>query len=158
MAAETFESLSYKQTVALAKHPSGYTERISKEESFTLDTAADVVKFFKLPRGAKLLGACIIGADHDAHATPATVTFDVIVTDGTTTYTLINDAPVGTAVAEYTSESATYGLQTGWRGKVLGNANFYCAAKVVTPPNTAQAANLQVGIRYTLDIEPGEWV
>jgi len=155
MAAETFEALSYKQVPACSKTPSSYTERISKAESFTLDTAADIVKFFKLPRGAKLLGGCLITGDHEAAATPASCTVHLKATDGTTTYTLISGAPI-TAVADVTTETATYGLQTGWRGKVLNNENWYVYAEIGTPPTTAQAANLQAGIRYTLDVEPGE--
>ena len=156
MAAETFEALSYKQVPACAKYPSGVTYRISKEENFTLDTAADKVKFFKLPRGAKLLGGCLIGGDHDSAATPATVTVHLKATDGTTTYTLISAAQIGTAAADVTTEHATYGLQTGWRGKVLNNESWYVYAEIGTPPTTAAAANLQAGIFYTLDTEPGE--
>lgn len=155
MAAETFEALSYKQVPACAKYPSGVTYRISKAENFTLDTAADIVKFFKLPRGAKLLGGCLITGDHDSAATPASSTIDLKATDGTTTYTLINDFPL-TTVADVTTETATYGLQTGWRGKVLNNENWYVYAEVGTPPTTAAAANLQAGIFYTLDTEPNE--
>lgn len=152
MAAETFEAISYKEEAV--SDINRVIERVSKAQTFTLDTAADRVKFFKLPPGAKLLGGHIESADIDT-GTPA-VTMSLIVTNGTTTKTIIALSTVGQAGGIVFSQTATYGAQTGWKGYTCNGRGWYVAVTIGTAPATVAAGNLQAGIIYTMDTEGGE--
>jgi len=152
--ATTYETASYKGSQAVTRPQAGYVELCSAPEDLAVGTTInDVYKFFKLPRGAKLLGAYIEHEELDSHATP-TLSLSMIITDGTTTYTPIAAYLGGSAAGYVDTESATYGQQAGWRGKVLGTENFYVSVKVIAASATQVAApNIQVGIKYTTDVQ-----
>lgn len=152
--ATTYETASYKGSQAVTRPQAGYVELCSAPEDLAIGTVInDVYKFFKLPRGAKLLGAYIEHEEIDSHATPA-LSISMIITDGTTTYTPIA-AYTGASAAGYVdTESATYGQQAGWRGKVLGTESFYVCLKAVAAAATVvTTGNVQVGIKYTTDVQ-----
>lgn len=155
--ATTYEAKSYKQPAL--DYPLQIMERVSKAEEFGTSTALvinDVIKFFKLPPGAKLLGASIEAEDIDTHATP-TITLSLIVTNGTTTKTVIDGSTVGQGGGIVFAESdATGAAQTGWKGYVCNGKDWYVGVKVKAAAATAAAGDIIASIRYTKDTEGGE--
>lgn len=155
--ATTYEAKSYKNPAL--DFPLQVMERVSVAEEFGTSTALvtnDVIKFFKLPVGAKLLGGHIESEDLDTDATPA-ITLSLIVTNGTTTKTLIDGGTVGQGGGIVFAESdATGAAQTGWKGYVCNGDGWYVAVKVKLQADAAQAGDIQAGIRYTKNTEGGE--
>jgi hypothetical protein len=153
--ATTYEVNSWKNEPAVARPQAGVHERY---KTFTLTTGVinDVYKIFRLPKGAKLLplGWYIESPDVDTNATP-TVKFDLIVTDGTTTKTVIADTVVGQAGGTVFDQTATVGQQTGWVNYVTTNGNFYVALKIDTASATHASGSVIVGCKYSIDLESG---
>lgn len=110
----------------------------------------DTLKFFKLPRFAKLLNGLIEIEALDSHATP-TNTIAIKVTDGTTTYTLDSAIAGGTA-------GVTRFDGTGWIGKVLDTgAQWYAYVECTDVSATATASPYVVlELAYTMDLQADE--
>jgi hypothetical protein len=89
----TFTAGSYASpAVVLTAHPAPIF-RMNKAEDFTMNASTDdVIKFFKLPVNAKILNAGFHGETLGAAGT-----FDLIITDGTTTKVVLNEAVVTAA-------------------------------------------------------------
>lgn len=149
MAATTFEATSFKQSAVVGR-PISIAHR-SREQSFTLDELNDKVKYFKMPIFAKIVGGGIEIAELDSHATPVGE-LALVVTDGTTTYTLISGFSMGAAAFR---DAAVEAL-TGWKGKVLANQDFWVEVQVTTAPATVAAGNVRVWIEYIRMTEAGE--
>ncbi len=115
----------------------------------------DVYKIAKLPKGAKLVTGWMLEVpDIDTNATP-TATLDVIVTDGTTTKTVINATTAGQAGGINYDHTATFGVQTGVMGFVTTNDDFYVALKFSAAAATYAAGIVKIQFRYSTDLEGG---
>lgn len=110
----------------------------------------DILRFFKLPRNAKLLDGSIEIEAIDTHATP-TGELSVLVTDGTTTYTLDSAIPSETAALIRFDG-------TGWLGEVLtGTGQWRAEVKATTAAATAAASPyIALTLSYTMDLAAGE--
>jgi len=157
--ATTYTATSYA-TPALARPQSGPTTRwaeYSLGSSFTF-VVNDVIKFFKLPAGAKVITGWGIEADDlDANATP-TLTLSLAITDGTTTKTIIDGSIAGQAGGFCYDSTGTYGQQADVMGFVTTNDDFYVylLAKAAAAGACAAASKVKVWVTYTLDTEAGE--
>lgn len=143
---------------AVARPQAGVHERAT---SFRFaageDTATNRIRLFRLPKGAKLLpfGWYIEAEDPDTNATP-TLDMDLIVSDGTTTYVIINGGSTFQAAAVAHDQSATIGGLTGWVNAVTSNPNFYVAILVNTAAATlSTTADIIVTCKYSCDLESG---
>lgn len=134
---------------------------ISRSVTFRLaagdDTAANVIRLARLPKYAKLLpcGWYIENEDVDSNATP-TADYDLVVTDGTTTLTIINCGTQFQSAGTVFDQTATKGQQTGWVNYVTANDDF----SVALLSNTAAAtlvttADIIVTFKYTMQLESG---
>lgn len=160
----TFDAASFKDPAWTSGAPGAVIERVSKAQDFTLGTVAgDIVRFFRLPPNAKILGGGIFGEDFgDAAAV------ELQVTDGTTTYKLLDAADVDGGDFSFDAEALSGGVATGtpatggvlmanWKGKVTDDDDWVVQLYVEDAP-TAEAAdkNIQAYIRYTMDLEVGQ--
>lgn len=77
---------------------SPHNEAIPFVRSFTvaLGVLADAAKVLKIPRGRRITNPWLQSGDRDTHATP-THTMSLVITNGTTTKTLIHESDVGQA-------------------------------------------------------------
>lgn len=145
----TFEAKSYKAVAVDATDR--VIHRVSKAEDFSL-TSTDTIKFFKLPPGAKILNGGIFGEDLD---TSTGATAELQVTDGTTTYKLLDAVNVQADFA-YDAKVDT-ALYVAWLGKVTDDDDWYVALVLDAAPTTPIAdTNIQCYIEYTMDTEAGE--
>lgn len=155
--ATTTNKSTFLNEPAVARPQAGVHQRTT---SFRLtsddNVAANTVRIFRLPKGAKLLPGWYIEAeDADTNATP-TLDMDLVVTDGTTSYVIINGGTTFQSAAVAYDHSATIGQQTGWVNAVLANANFYVGLLINTASATLDtAADIVVGCKYTMDLESG---
>jgi hypothetical protein len=154
--ATTFTADSYAEpawTHAGSGGGGGTIERISKAEDFTLSAVNDEIKFFKLPPNAKILGGFFMAEEVDTNATP-TGTVELQVTDGTTTYKLIDGLSVGADVYQLAPNAST---NIAWQGQITDDDDWYVQVELDTVCATfGSDVNIQVGIRYSLDREAGE--
>lgn len=161
--ATTFLSGSYGAPGAASSTHPGPIVRVSPAASYTITASSnDVVKFFKLPVNAKILNVGFFGA-----TLASAGTMDLIISDGTTTKVVLDEAVVTAATYYY---DARVMHQTGLTGSVVGeavvadwlgfvttNANFYVALRVgATQLTTVVAGNLQCFVEYTMTLEPGQ--
>lgn len=147
----TTYTLSTYQDVAVSEH-NRVIERLTPAQDFTVANG-DIFKAFKLPRGAKILGGTLIFEELDEHATP-TGTIDLYVTDGSVTKTIIDGESI--AAADVVTEATATTPVVAWAGYVTTDQDFYVAAKIMTAVAQAKEGSLQIGIRYTMDVESGE--
>lgn len=147
--ATTYETVAYRDP---AVAPVGVCKRVF---SYTPTTAAinDVYRFFKLPKGAKLVtGWAIESADIDTNATP-TVTLTLRVTDGTTTKNIIVATTAGQAGGITFDSTASVGAQTGWLNYRTASDDFRVEVLVAAAAATFAAGAIKVCASYTMDSE-----
>lgn len=121
------------------------------------DTALNVIRLIRLPKNAKLLplGWYIETEDADTGATP-TLDMDLVVTDGTTTHTIINAGTLFQSAGKAFDQTSTSGQQSGWVNFVTTNSNFAVGLLVNTAAATlATTADIIVSCKYTMDLESG---
>lgn len=160
----TVEAVSYKDPAWTSGAPGAIITRVSKAEDFSFTTVAgDIVKFFKLPPNAKILNGGVFGEDIDAAAT-----IELQVTDGTTTYKLLDAADVSTGAYSHDALSKAGAVATGaivtggvlmasWLGKVTDDDDWYVCVYVDDAPTAAATdVNMQCYISYTMDLEVGQ--
>jgi hypothetical protein len=175
MAAQTFTTRNYFSGPVFATNYPGVIDRSAFIDLDTLigpdGTAAttleanDVIKIFKLPPNAKILGGRVECEDLDSHATP-TLEFDLQVTDGTTTKLIFDGITTvaqaggfidssdagGTGVLNAFSTNSAIGYVTP-----DGETDWYLALKCITAPATAQNDGIRVCVRYTFAVENEEF-
>ena len=170
MAAQTFTTKYYRQPAVFAANFPGIIER---SVTLDLDTligpdgtdatpleAADILKLFKLPQGAKLLYGVIESEDLD---TSTGITLDLGVTDGTTTKLFFDEATIAQAGgrADSRDAGATGALDAfdsnAASGYVITNGNFYVYLSCGTAASgTFQNDGIRVTIGYSLALEVDE--
>lgn len=164
--ATTYEALSYKLAPVFAAGFPGVIDRTSTidvadttgDDTYTF-IINDVVKCFKMPQGAKILYGRLECDDLDDNVSP-TLELDLIITDGTTTYTLISGASSTIAEAGGVADTRTSVTLADVIGKVLTNPNFYAAVKVRTAATGDPAddtAKIIVSVGYSLNVESDEY-
>lgn len=165
--ATTYELNQYKQAPVFA---AGFPGVIDRTATFHLGTLTgdasyafiinDIIKCFKLPQGAKVLYGRIECDDLDDHATP-TLELDLLFTDGTTHYTLVNGGTVATTGGIMDSRDATYG-NIDSVGVVTDDADWYVYLKaIVAAAGDAAAApddKIVVTVGYTQAVESDEYI
>jgi hypothetical protein len=159
----TVEAKSYRDPAFQLTAFPGVIHRLSKAEDFTINASTDdVLKFFKLPVNAKIVNVGFFGETLGAAGT-----MDLIITDGTTTKVVLNEAVVTAATYYY---DARVMHQTGLTGSVVGEATLADWFGFVTDDDdwevrlrvgatqvtTPTAGNIQVFVDYTLMLEAGE--
>jgi len=162
--ATTYEAKSYKGVPAVSANtfPGVVRRAVSIDlEELTGDASYafvinDIVKVFKLPPLAKILYGRLVSGDValDDHATP-TLDLDVIVTDGTTTKTLVNG---GTAINQADVTAVTDLDADNAYLYVTTDDDFYVAVKAIAAAagDAAADATFIVDVEYTGILEPGE--
>lgn len=133
-------------------------EAVTGDASYAL-VIGDVFKFFKLPANARLSYARLEApVDLDDGATDMTA--DVIVTDGTTTWALMDEAVIGAVGIWDTRDAATTTTaKINTIGKVTTNSNFYAAVRIGAVGATGDAATgakIVLTIGYVLSLEDGQ--
>lgn len=121
------------------KGSAGDAQVLTYRYTFTaapLSLLADVLRYFRLPRGFKPSECILQFSDNDSGANGRV---DVIVTNDTTTYTLISAADISAAGTVRGGNAAG---AHDWLGKVLSgkDAQWYAALKVSTALSTPVAA------------------
>jgi len=157
--ATTYEVTSFRRPPVFA---AGYPGKITvlytvNLEDLTADASyqlldGDILKFFKLPAKAVILGGGIASDELDDHATPALV-MDLQVTDGTTTKTVLDAATTfGAARNTYSSYDSAFGAGDGI-GYVTTDDDFRVQLEVITSAagDAAASATLTVWIDYTMN-------
>lgn len=117
----------------------------------------DVVKAFKVPPKAKILGAKLSNkVDLDDGA--STLELDVQLTDGTITKTLI-DGGTTTGTLATVREGAAPATEDAI-GYVTSDDDFWIQLKAIAASNGDAAANAVsiLEVSYTMILEPGEYV
>lgn len=115
----------------------------------------DIIKVFALPPYVKILsGKMVTNGETDDHATP-TVDLDLIVSDGTTTKTLVNG---GTAMSEDNVTATTDFDADDAYMYVTPTDDFYVAIKAIAAAagDAATGADITCEVEYTGLTEPGE--
>lgn len=97
----------------------------------------DQLRFFRLPRGFVPIDCILQFTANDSHATP-TGTANVIVTDGTTTRTLISAADLSAVGFVRAGNAAAAQAYLGLA--CTGKNQWYCALKLAAAIATAAAA------------------
>lgn len=117
----------------------GEVRGLCYRETFTaapIDALNDTLDFWRMTRGTKILDAVLEFSANDGGAGAGRV--DVIVTDGTTTYTLIKAADISAAGVVRAGNGAG---ALDWLGKVLsGTGQWVIGLKVSTALSAAVAA------------------
>ena len=159
----TFTATSFADPGWTGGSPGAHFVRISPAQDFTITASSDdVVKFFKLPVNAKITNVGFLGESLGAAGT-----MDLIITDGTTTKVVLNEAVVTAATYYYdarvmhqtglTGSVVGEATVTDWLGFVTDNQDYYVALRVgATQVTTPAAGNLQCFVEYTLDLENGQ--
>lgn len=152
----TLTAASYNEP-ALARPQAGPVTR-SYNYSFTAALAAsDEIKYFKLPKGAKLCGfgwAIENGGDYD---TATNLTLSLQVTDGTTTKTVISGSTLAQGAAGRVTQDVGNGsLQVGWMDFKTTSDDFYVRILIAAGPSTSTSGTLRCTATYTLDTDPGQ--
>lgn len=154
MAAATVRAESFKSEAVKLWEAGLIARHYEHASSSDLDEAGDIVRFFKLPRGAKILWGRLRPGDFDSNGTP-TIVLSVEITDGTTVKTLIHQAAVGQTGGLAFPTSANFSNEDalgfvipadGWEARVL----------VDTVAATTQAAAVSLQVDYNMDLEQGE--
>lgn len=149
---------TYLNEPAVARPQAGVHERAtSLRIAAGEDVATNKIRIFRLPKGAKLLplGWYIETEDADSNATP-TLDMDLIVVDGSTTYTIINAGTLFQSAGSAHDQTATVGQQTGWVNAVIAGTSAYVALLVNTAAATlVSTADIIVTCKYTVDLESG---
>jgi hypothetical protein len=156
MAASTQDSKAFNATPV--REHNRVIELVSLAESFIVDELNDIVRFHKLPLPVAVpLYARLICGDFDG---AAGATFNVQLTNGTTTYDIITNATTPQAGGSTSTEGSFGTNHSQWYGKPLRGTNaapWYFQVKMTTvgatPVLTAQ--NIQLGVRYHCDIPDG---
>lgn len=135
----------------------GVHSRFSRPQTFSTATdfeAADLVRFFKIPKYSRFIRFDIEVSDMDTNGAPAMVV-DVVIANG-------SDAVQGVPINDWTgfqtggtvtSEVATFGNQTGWKNLVTLAEDWWVGIRIVTAAATFAAGNIQLGVQYSLDME-----
>lgn len=122
--------------------------------------ANDVLKFFKLPPDVKILWGRVDAEELDGGTS---LTWDLQVTNGTTTKLIFDGSTIGQSAGYIDSRDAGGTGQLGKFGTdgaigyVVPDDNYYVALKVIDAPTGAGAGDeLEVEIAYTSQLESGD--
>lgn len=120
----------------------------------------DVIKFFKLPPDVKILWGRVDAEDIDS---ATSLTWDLEVTNGTTTKLIFDGATIGQSAGYIDSRDAGGTGQLGKFGTdgaigyVVPDDNYYVAWHVKDAPAGAGAGDeIEVEIAYTSQLESGD--
>lgn len=124
------------------------------------ETNDQVVNFFKLPKGAKIVPNSFFLKSAATEAdTPACV-FDLELYDttGTTAYKLIDGLALSSGTVTAFGHTATLGSQTAYIDVVTDDDYWVVRVWVDVPGDSTKVTTgaLSCGIAYTLDLEPGQ--
>lgn len=160
--ATTYTYPSFNEPAVGANTFPGVIKRALKVElaTATSDTSYafvinDIIKVFALPPYVKILsGKMVTNGETDDHATP-TVDLDLIVTDGSTTKTLVNG---GTGMSEDNVTATTDFDADDAYMFVTTTDDWYVAIKAIAAAagDAATGADITVEVEYTGLLEAGE--
>ena len=123
--------------------------------------AADYIRYFKLPKGARLApGGWFIETAADLD-TSTNLTLSLQVTDLTTTKTIISASTLGQGAAGIVQEIDAAGNGAGqlaWRAYVTTSDDFFVRLLVAAGPSTAATGTIHVGCSYTMSAVGGDIV
>jgi len=162
--ATTYETPNFRDVSIFAANFPGVIDRTVEIdlEAVTADATYafiinDVIKVCRLPQGAKLLYGRLECDDLDDDGTP-TVELDLSVTDGTTTYILVNGT--GTTIAEAGGAlDSRSTMVTDVVGSVLANPDFYLQVKcrAAATGDAGASAKIKATVGYTMAVESNEY-
>lgn len=152
--ATTFESGAFRKEPTRRSEPADHTV-FSEPEDFLFVVVNDVIKFHRLPLPvARVSRAQVVIADGDDGAAGK---IDVILTNGTTTHTLISQSTVIQAGGQINTDASGVNLDAWYMKALRGTpaAPWYLAVKMQTTPGTPKGAayNVQAGLTYQNDVK-----
>lgn len=165
--ATTYELNHYKQAPVFAAGFPGVIDRTATFHVGALTGDAsyafiinDIIKCFKLPQGSKILYGRVETDALDDAGTPA-LELDLMFTDGTTHYTLVNGSTVAGSGGITDSRDATYG-NIDSVGVVTDDADWYVYLKAIAASVGDAAAapddKIVVSVGYTQAVESDEYI
>lgn len=115
----------------------------------------DVIKVFAIPPYVKILNGRLVSGDVDLDDGGNTVDFDLIITDGSTTKTLVNG---GTAIGQANATAEMDPDTDDAFMFVTTSDDFYVAIKAIAAATGDCAADATIAavVEYTSLLEPGE--
>lgn len=165
--ATTYEVPSFVHPYMIARGFPGVIERhyeadleaVTGDASYAL-VAGDIFKYYKLPPNARVSYARLETDVIDDGGTAATL--DVIVSDGTTTWVLMDEVVTSQTLGskgdtrDVEDSTTTYVADT--IGKVTNTPNFYVAVRCGTGPtgDAAASAKIKLTFGYVLSLEDGQ--
>lgn len=152
--ATTFEARAYRKEPTRESDTCDRTV-FSEAESFLFVAVNDVIKFHRLPLPVtRVKSARVVIADGD-DGTAGKI--DVILTNGTTTYTLISQNTVIQAGGSVSTDANGANFDQWYMKALRGTpaAPWYLAVKMQTAPGTPKGAayNVQAGFTYQNDVK-----
>lgn len=131
---------------------------VSSTYAFTAAlAAADYIKYFKLPKYAKLVPfgwAVETFADLD---TSTNLTLSLQVTNLTTTKTIVSASTLGQGAAGRVTDQVGNGAnQLAWDGFVCDDDNYFVRLLVAAGPSTATSGSIRVTASYTMQSNAGD--